>query len=92
MKIPYTKCKNAQEAYTEVQKNLTSDFLQKFNVNAQMQFDDQKKVITAKGSGFELNGHCQEDGVDLKLDLSLLLKPFKNKVLSYIEHQLKKFL
>ncbi len=90
VKIDYKQVTNSDEAYTKVKTLITPEYVEKFQVKADVKYDDAKKLVTAKGSGFTLTlcflpQHCEVD-----LDLSFLLKPLKSKILEKIEGQIKR--
>jgi hypothetical protein len=92
LKIDYQKITNADDAYAKVKTIITPEYIEKFQVKADVTYDDAKKLVTAKGSGFTLTlcflpQYCETD-----LDLSFLLKPLKGKILEKIEGQIKKHL
>ena len=89
-KIEYVQLANADLAYAKVKELITPEYIQKFQVKADIKYDDAKKLVTAKGTGFTLvlcflEKHCEVD-----LDLSFLLKPLKTKILEKIEGQIKR--
>lgn len=45
-----------------------------------MQFDESKKIVLAKGTGFECVIACKDKKLDVKLDLNFLLKPMRGKI------------
>lgn len=90
MNVEYQKAANGEEAYNTAKEQITPEYVQKFGVKADVDFDDSGKKISATGKGFTLNlvfydNHCKVD-----LDLSFMLKPFKGKVLEGIESKLKR--
>ncbi len=90
LKIDYKEITNSDEAYAKVKTIITPEYVEKFQVKADVMYDDQKKIVTAKGKGFTLilcflPNHC-----DVDLDLSFLLKPLKGKILEKIEKQIRK--
>lgn len=90
VKIDYKQMTNSDEAYVKVKTLITPEYVEKFQVKADVVYDDVKKIVTAKGSGFTLilcflPSHC-----DVDLDLSFLLRPLKGKILEKIEGQIRK--
>lgn len=90
LKIDYNNVTNADDAYKKVKTLITPEYIQKFQVKADVTYDDTKKKVTAKGSGFTLELCFFEQNCDVDLDLSFLLKPLKGKILEKIEGQIKK--
>jgi hypothetical protein len=90
LKIDYKEVTNAEEAYRKVKQLITPEYIQKFQVKADITYDDAAKRVSAKGSGFKLDLCFLEKHCDLDLDLSFLLKPLKGKILEKIEGQIKK--
>lgn len=90
MKINYHHVTNADEAYAKARALITPEYIEKFQVKADLSYDDAKKKVTAKGSGFTLELCFYQDHCDLDLDLSFLLKPLKGKILEKLEAQIKK--
>jgi len=90
LKIDYNQLANADEAYKKVKELITPEYIQKFQVKADIKYDDSKKLVTAKGSGFTLELCFLEKHCEVDLDLSFLLKPLKGKILEKIEGQIKR--
>ena len=89
LRIPYGKVTNKEEAYSVVKKNITPQTMERFKVKAELDYNDQARCIMAKGPGFTMNLTFEDSQACIKLDLSLLLRPLKNKVLQTLEKQLK---
>lgn len=90
VKINYLTSKSAEEAYTKARAVITPEYIEKFQVKADLNYDEATKKVTAKGSGFTLVLSFMQDHCDLDLDLSFLLKPLKGKIMEKLEHQIKK--
>ena len=90
LKIPYSKLKNKKDAYEIVKKNITAESIAKWKVTADLNYDDANHVISAKGKGFKLEISFHDDGAQVGTDLSLLLRPFKGKILEGLEKQLSR--
>ena len=88
--VKYSKSANADEAFDAAKEQITPEYLQKWNVNADISYNKPGKKISAKGKGFELSLNFQETETVLDVSLSLMLKPFKNKIVSTIEEKLKR--
>lgn len=87
-KVPYKKASSKEEAYETVKSAITPETIEKFKVNANLDYRDAEKKISAKGKGFDLDIDFLDDGVELELSLSFMLKPFKTKILEGLEKQL----
>lgn len=90
VKIDYKQLANSDEAYKKVKELITPEYIAKFQVKADIAYDDAKKKVTAKGPGFTLELCFFDKHCDVDLDLSFLLKPLKGKILEKIEGQIKK--
>ncbi len=90
LKINYLNVTDSDQAYSKVKTLITPEYIQKFQVKADINYDDAAKKVTAKGAGFTLVLTFLKDHCDLDLDLSFLLKPLKSKILEKIESQIKK--
>ena len=89
-KIEYKKAKSSLDALEKVKAFITPEYLEKFQMDIKLDFNEAKKVATAKGTGFTLTMKFFESYCDVDLDLSLLLRPLKSKILGKIEHQIEK--
>ena len=90
LRIDYNQVTDANVAYAKVKEMITPEYIQKFQVKADIKYDDAGKKVTAKGSGFTLELCFLEKHCEVDLDLSFLLKPLKSKILEKIEGQIKK--
>lgn len=90
LKINYQNVTNADQAFSKAKTLITPEYIDKFQVKADLKYDEAAKKVTAKGTGFTLVLSFLEDHCDLDLDLSFLLKPLKGKILEKIEGQIKK--
>lgn len=90
LKVNYSKVNDKAEAYKAVKEHITPELISKFKVNADIDYKDNEKKITAVGKGFELNIELLDSSVEATIKLSLLLRPLKGKILEGIEKQLKK--
>ncbi len=89
-KIDYSKAKNAAEAYEKGKSVITPDYIKKFQVKADVTCDDSSKKIKAAGSGFTLTLSFHDTYCEADLDLSLILRALKSKILTTVEDQVKK--
>ena len=89
LKVPYAQITDRKVGY-EKAKKIIPEVISKFGVKADVKNDDPHTSLSAKGSGFEAKIEFKEKEAVVKLDLGLLLKPFKTKILETIEKQIKK--
>lgn len=92
IKIPYKKNKDADSAFETIKKRLTVEYFEQFNVKGKIKADTKKKVITASGTGFTFSLTFKEKEAHGELELSLLLRPFKSKIIPVVEKNLKEVL
>lgn len=90
VKIDYNKLTNANDAYSKAKEVITPAYIEKFQVKADVSYDDAKKKVMAKGTGFKLDLCFHDKYCDLDIDLSFLLKPLKGKIVEMLEGQIKK--
>ena len=81
---------DSKTAYQAIVENITPEAIAAFGVNAELEYDKNKK-ITAKGKGFQLDIDFLDDALELNLDLSFMLKPFQNKIMSSLEKKIGKY-
>jgi hypothetical protein len=89
LKVPYANITDKKQGF-DAAKKLIPEVIAKFGVKADTKIDDAQALIEAKGSGFSASIKFTEAEAQVKVDLGLLLKPFKGKILETIEKQLKK--
>jgi hypothetical protein len=90
IKIKYKNVTNSEEAFAKVKSLITPEYIQKFQVKADVMSDDVKKIVTAKGSGFTLSLSFLDTYCEVDLELSLILRALKSKILEKIEAQISK--
>ncbi len=88
--INYKVANDRDEAYQMALKEITPDYVAKFNIPCDISQDDSRKVIEASGKGFTLTINFTESSAQVSLKLSLMLKPFKGKVLEKIQSKLER--
>ena len=81
---------NSDQAFVKAKTLITPEYIEKFQVKADIKYDEVAKKVIAKGTGFTLTLMFLEDHCDLDIDLSFLLKPLKGKIMEKIEAQIKK--
>jgi hypothetical protein len=89
LRIPYKNFTDAKSAYQQVQKILKSQGLDGLPLKPELEFDDALKIVYAKGSGFKMRAEFCEEELVIDLELGLLFRAFKDKVLKTIESKLK---
>ena len=90
LSVPYSVSSNPDEAYKNAQAQITPEYIAKFNVKADINYDEASKKIEASGKGFTLTLSFKDSETHADLKLSLLLKPLKGKILETIERKLSK--
>ena len=90
LKINYKEVTSPDEAYAKVKAHITPEYIQKFQVKADVVCDDAKKCVKATGSGFTLTLNFYETYCDVDLELSIILRALKSKILAKIEDQVRK--
>ena len=92
MFINYVTAKNAREAFDLVILNVTSEKLKSYGIEAKVEGDKNKECIKADGKGFNFTLEFGQSNCKVNLELSLLLKPFKNKIEEKICAEIKRLL
>jgi hypothetical protein len=90
LKINYKNITNSDDAFLKVKSFITPEYIQKFQVKADISYDDTKKIIKAKGSGFTLTLIFFDTYCNVDLELSLILRALKTKIMAKIEDQISK--
>ena len=90
LKINYKNVTNKDEAFSKIKSHITPEYIKKFQVKADVTYDEAKKTVKASGSGFTLNLSFHDTYCDIDLELSLLLRALKSKILAKIEDQITK--
>jgi hypothetical protein len=85
LKLNYSNVTTKDEAYNAVKKAVTPEMLEKWQVKADISYNDFN--VVAKGKGFELNIDFLDEYCEVKLTLSFLLKPLRKKIMAGIEKQ-----
>lgn len=88
--VDYNNTNNKEEAYNVAKEVITPEYIAKWNVKAEVNFDDAKKYIEANGKGFTLSLSFSEDSCGVDCKLSLLLKPLKKTILDTVQRKLEK--
>lgn len=88
--IAYQNVTSKEEAYAKVKEAVTPEAIERFKVNANLEYKDTAYQIVARGTGFELNIDFLDDKAEIKLTLSFVLRPLKKKILGSIEKQVSR--
>ena len=86
--INFNIAKNKKEAFLIVKKNLTPKYLSQLKIEVELEYDAKNLEIRACGNGFNLEIKFEESYVSYALDLSLIYRPFKNKIVNALIKQL----
>ncbi|PIK15516.1 polyhydroxyalkanoic acid system family protein [Halobacteriovorax sp. JY17] len=90
LSVNYNKATSKTEAYELAKAQITPEYVDKFNVKAEIEYNEAAHSMKATGKGFTLDLQFEEDRCDVSLKLSLILKPLKKKILGTIEKKLEK--
>lgn len=90
IKVAYNNTDGKDTAYQAVKSYITAETLEKWKVKADVNYDDSRQEVHAKGKGFELNINFLDTEVQAKLNLSLVLRPLKGKIEEGLEKQLRR--
>lgn len=92
LKLPYIDAENSKTAYQKITTFLQKEGLQNLPFKPDFQFDEKKMQITATGSGYTVLAKFEESFLVVNVELGLLYRAFKTKVVALLETQLKKHL
>jgi hypothetical protein len=90
LKIPYVAVKSPHQAFKIVEEFLKADGLSSIPVKPSFQFMPEKNLIIAEGSGFKISALFEPEYLAISVDLSLLYRAFKGKIITLLEQQFKK--
>jgi hypothetical protein len=90
VKVHYKQVANKEDAFLKVKEFITPEYLEKFQMKIDLEFDDNQKIAKACGNGFTLIISFFDDYCDIDLDLSFLLRPLKSKILEKIQSQIER--
>lgn len=88
--VPYNNVSNADEAFNLAKEVVTPEYVAKYNVKADVSFDEGSKTIAAKGKGFDLSIFFADSQAEVNIKLSLILRPVKKTVLDAVGRKLEK--
>lgn len=90
IKVNYNNVTTPDEAFSKIKSHITPEYIKKFQVKADVTYDEAKKIVKATGSGFTLTLSFFDTYCDVDLELSLLLRALKSKILAKIQDQISK--
>lgn len=88
--VAYNNTNSSDEAYEIAKGQITPEYIAKWNVKAEVSFDDDAKYIEAQGKGFTLSLSFGDSECEIGCKLSLLLKPLKKTILDTIQKKLER--
>ncbi len=90
LSVKYQQASGPEEAYNLAKAQITPEYVAKFNIPADISYQPDNGVIEAVGRGFSLSLKFTEAEVQVSLNLTLLLRPVRGRVLEAIERKLRK--
>jgi hypothetical protein len=90
LKVNYNSAKDKNEAYEMVEKAVTPEYIAKWKIKAQLTYEPDKQIISAKGKGFKLTLDFKDSYLEVNLDVSFLLRPLGKRFLKSINEELEK--
>lgn len=90
LSVNYKVAKNREEAYSIAKGEITPEYVDKFNVKADISYNESAGIMEAKGKGFTLTLKFDDSKCEVSLKLSLLLRALKGKILGKIENKLQR--
>lgn len=88
--VPYNNVSSSAEAFDLAKEVVTPEYVAKYNVKADVSFDESGKTISAKGKGFDLSIYFADKEAEVNIKLSLILRPVKKTVLDAVGRKLEK--
>ncbi len=90
--IPYQRVQNGEEAYRAAKEEITPEYIAHLNFPVTIDYRPEEKLICASGKGVTLALQFGRRETRVTLELGLLYRPFRQKVLRAIEDKLKQAL
>ncbi|WP_127715992.1 polyhydroxyalkanoic acid system family protein [Halobacteriovorax sp. HLS] len=90
LSVSYKIASTQQDAFALAKAQITPEYVDKFNVKAEINYDEASGIMEATGKGFTLTLEFDDSKCDVNLKLSMLLRPLKKKILEKIEKKLSK--
>lgn len=88
--VNYNQAKDKDDAFARAKARITPEYVAKFQVKADIDYDESAGKMTAKGKGFTLTLNFDDSSVGVNLDVSLLLRPLKGKIVDKIKRELER--
>ena len=88
--VNYNQAKDKEDAFARAKARITPEYVAKFQVRAEIDYNENNGIMTAKGKGFTLTLDFGPSSVGVKLDVSLLLRPLKGKIVDKIKRELER--
>lgn len=88
--VNYVQSKDKSDAFGRAKAKITPDYVAKFQVKADIDYNEAAGIMTAKGKGFTLTLNFGDSAVAVNLDVSLLLRPLKGKIVDKIKRELER--
>jgi hypothetical protein len=90
IQVPYSRYPDKYQAYEKAKTVITSDYISQWKIAVDLDWQDDYPKILASGSGFSMELHFEDDVCNVHLELSFMLKPFKNKIEQVLVKELEK--
>ena len=88
MIINYQTIDTPENAYRKISEIITDEYIANLKLSAKVEYDDNQLWIKGTGKGFKLTLQFLDEGCEIDLNLSFILRPLKSKLLSKIEKEL----
>lgn len=92
LNVDYKNVSGQEDAYHLACEQITPEYVAKFKVKTEIEYDEGNYVISATGKGFTLTLNFHSDHCEVGLKLSFMYKALKGKVLSKVEEKLQRHL
>jgi len=92
LEIPYQNVTNKEDAFKKLKGLLHPDTFAQYGLKCDVRSDEYRCSADASGKGFDVNLECLDDKAIVEINLSFMLKPFKNKIADTIERKAKSLL
>ncbi len=90
MKISYKNTKDKAEAFNKAKKTINKKYLSKWNLDVEVECNDETHTIFANGKGFNMEIKFMEKYCKADLKLAFLLRAFQSKIEHIIKSELEK--
>jgi hypothetical protein len=92
MLVKYQKVSTKEQAYEVIKTNITAETIAKYKVKAELEYKPDQYKIFASGKGFNLTMSFNDTNAEIELNLSLLLKPLKGKIMDSLVRNFERLL